>query len=451
MSTLLASAPPGPRARFPGELLARFASLDRLDFMAPLPARYGDVVSWRLGRQRVVLLAHPDDIRDVLVTHQRSFTKGRALQRARRLIGDGLLTSEGEVHLRQRRLVQPAFHRARVARYAETMVRATVAHQEGWRHGAAVDINAEMMRLTMAIVAETLFGADVGDEAERVTRALHDVFASFDLGLSPLAPLLDRLPTSRQRRFQRARRVLDEIVYGMIHARRRAGRDTGDLLSMLLAAQDTEGDGRGMSDQQLRDELLTLFIAGHETTANALSWTWWLLDRHPEVRARLDEELDTVLADRDPTADDVGQLPFTRAVIAESMRLRPPAYIVGRRAIAPYRVRDWELPAGTLVVVSQYITHRDPRWWPEPERFDPARWLAPDDRPRFAYFPFGGGTRVCVGEAFAWTEAVLLLATLARRWRVEVAHPDPRPEPIITLRPRGGMPARLSSRGVCQR
>lgn len=455
MDTLLASAPsrqdpPGPRARYPGELMARFAGANRLDFFTPLPARYGDVVSWRIGRQRIVLLVHPDDIRDVLVTNQRMFVKGRALQRAKRLIGEGLLTSEGEFHLRQRRLVQPAFHRARVAGYIDTMVRAADAMRSQWHDGATIDINAEMMRLTMAIVARTLFGADVESDADRVAGALHDVFASFDLGFSPLAPLLDRLPTSKQRRFQRARRTLDDIVYGMIRARRQqppqSGEDTSDLLSMLLAAQDTEGDGTGMSDEQLRDELLTLFIAGHETTANALSWTWLLLARHADVRAQLDAELDAVLGDRLATADDVPRLPFTRAIVAESMRLYPPAYIIGRRSLVPYRVRDWELPAGTIFVASQHLTHRDARWWPEPHRFRPARWLEPDERPRFAYFPFGGGTRLCVGESFAWSEAVVLLAALAQRWRVDVAVPDPAPEPIITLRPRGGMAARLVAR-----
>lgn len=450
MDTLLASAPPGPRARYPGELMARFAGANRLAFFTPLPARYGDVVSWRIGRQRIVLLVHPDDIRDVLVTNQRAFMKGRALERAKRLIGEGLLTSEGEFHLRQRRLVQPAFHRARVAGYIDTMVRAAITMRAQWHDGATVDINAEMMRLTMAIVARTLFGADVEADADRVAGALHDVFASFDLGFSPLAPLLDRLPTSRQRRFQRARRTLDDIVYGIIRARRQSAshgaEDTGDLLSMLLAAQDTEGDGTGMSDQQLRDELLTLFIAGHETTANALSWTWLLLARHTDARTQLEAELDTVLGDRAPTADDVSNLPFTRAVVAESMRLYPPAYIIGRRALVPYRVRNWEMPAGTIFVVSQHLTHRDARWWPEPDRFRPTRWLEPDARPRFAYFPFGGGTRVCVGESFAWSEAIVLLATLAQRWRVEVARPDPQLEPIITLRPRGGMWATLARR-----
>jgi cytochrome P450 len=439
------TVPPGPRSRYPGELLRRIAGPERLPFLMSLPRRYGDVVPFTLATQRVVLLSHPDDIRDVLVTHQRLFMKGRGLQRAKRLIGEGLLTSEGDVHLRQRRLVQPAFHKARIAGYAEVMVQEAVAMRDAWGAGA-VDINAEMMRLTMVIVARTLFGANVAGESDRVADALHHVFASFNLGLNPLAPLLDRLPTPTVRRFNRARATLDRIIYGMIAERRRSGEDRGDLLSMLLAAQDHEGDGRGMTDTQLRDELMTLFIAGHETTANALSWTWLLLDRHPEAALALREELDRVLGDRTPSADDVPQLPYTHAVIAESMRLFPPAYILGRKALAPHTVRGCEFPAGTLFLMSQYVVHRDPRWWTDPSRFDPARWLVPDERPRFAYFPFGGGTRLCVGEQFAWMEAVLLLAVLAQRWTVQVARPDPVPEPLITLRPRGGMPALLQPR-----
>jgi cytochrome P450 len=445
MPATSASFPPGPHARYPGELMSRLTGPGRLHFLASLPERYGDVSSFRIGPQRVVVLAHPEDIRDVLVTNQRLFMKGRGLQRAKRLIGEGLLTSEGEFHLRQRRLVQPAFHKARIAGYAAAMVDATQAISDSW-HPGAVDINAEMMRLTLTIVARTLFGANVEGESERVAQALHDVFAAFDLGMNPLTPLLDRLPTKKTRAFNRARAVLDGIIYGMIVQRRRNGVDHGDLLSMLLEAQDQEGDGTGMTDLQLRDELITLFLAGHETTANALSWAWMLLDRHPEVAEALHAEVDAVIGDETPSFDTVMRLPYARAVMAETMRLYPPAYILGRSALTEYRVRDWTFKPGTLFLSSQYVTHRDPRWWPDPLRFRPERWREPDDRPRFAYFPFGGGTRICVGEQFAWIEAVLVLGMLARRWEVRVARPDPVPEPIITLRPTGGMPATLVRR-----
>ena len=444
---MTASTPlPGPRSRYPGELLLRMRR-ERIPFFQDLARTYGDVVSFRIGGQQLVLLSHPDDIRDVLVTHQRLFTKGQALERSKQLIGTGLLTSEGEYHLRQRRLVQPAFHRSRVATYATAMAEAAGALRDQWRDGARLDANAAMMQLTMVIVARTLFGARLEAETQAVGKALTDVFEAFDFGFGPFAAIMDRLPTPRRRRFLAARALLDDIIYRLIRERRADGRDHGDLLSMLLLAQDTDGDGAGMSDQQLRDELLTLFIAGHETTANAMTWTWLLLARNAAPAAALHAEVDAVLGDRLPTADDLSALPYTRAVVAESMRLYPPAYIIGRRSTAPYRVRDAEFPARTLFLCSQYVTHRDARWWPEPDRFRPERWLEPDaERPKFAYFPFGAGTRICVGEQFAWMEATLLLATLARRWRLHVDGPDPVLEPIITLRPRGGLPVRLERR-----
>lgn len=445
MPAASASHPPGPRSRYPGELLSKLAGRDRLAFLSSLPAHYGDVSSFRAGGRRIVLLAHPDDMRDVMVTHQRRFMKGRALQRAKRLIGDGLLTSEGDFHLRQRRLVQPAFHKARIAGYAEAMASAAAATRDGWSVGP-VDINAEMMALTMTIVARTLFATEVAQDTERVAGALHDAFSAFNLGFNPLASLLDRLPTPKTRRFNRARATLDDIIYRIIVERRRDGEDRGDLLSMLLASQDTEGDGTGMTDEQLRDELLTLFLAGHETTANALSWTWMLLDQHPQVAHSLHREIDTVLGGRTPNVADVPHLPYTRAVIAESMRLYPPAYITGRMSLEAHSVRDWSFPTGTIFIMPQWIAHRDERWWPEANAFRPSRWFEPDDRPRFAYFPFGGGTRICIGEQFAWMEAVILLATLASRWEVKLKTPLPIPEPIVTLRPKGGMQATLVSR-----
>ena len=259
------------------------------------------------------------------------------------------------------------------------------------------------------------------------------------------------LPTPKKRRFKKGKRVLDATIDRIIAERRASGEDTGDLLSMLLHATDTEGDGGGMSDQQLRDEAITIFIAGHETTANALTWTWLLLARNATVEAALHEEVDRVIGDRLPTTDDLPQLAMTRAIIAESMRLYPPAYTIGRRATEAYAVRGFTFPARTIFLAPQFIVHRDPRWWPDPDRFDPSRWLHPEasaTRPKLAYFPFGAGTRICVGEQFAWMEAMLVLATLARRWRVHVPGPDPALEPIITLRPNGGLPATLQRRVV---
>jgi cytochrome P450 len=410
---------------------------------------HGDISQMRIGGQRIVLLTHPDDIRDVLVTHQKLFAKGQALERAKQLIGNGLLTSEGDVHLRQRRLVQPAFHRARIAAYATAMTGAAMTRQATWVDGQRLDANQAMMHITLAIVAATLFGADVHSESTEIGRAMDDVFDAFDIGYSPLTPLLDRLPTRRRRQFRAGKARLDATIARLIAERRSSDTDSGDLLSMLLHATDTEGDGLGMTDQQLRDEAITLFIAGHETTANALTWTWLLLARHADAEARLHDEVDRVLGDRLPTMDDLAQLPVSRAIIAESMRLYPPAYIVGRRALVPYQVRGFEFPARTVFLAPQFLVHRDPRWWPDPDAFVPDRWLdseATATRPKLAYFPFGAGTRICVGEQFAWMEAILVLATLARRWRVRVDGPDPVLDPIITLRPKGGLPARLERR-----
>ena len=442
---------PGPRSRFPGELLLRMTR-DRIGFFLECAQLYGDVSAFRVGGQQLVMLTHPDDIRDLLVTNQKNFTKGRALDRAKILVGNGLLTSEGELHLRQRRMVSPAFHKARIVEYAHTMIEATSEFREHWRDQQTLDANAAMMRLTLGIVARTLFGARLESEADAIGQALTNAFEAFDFGFGPLTVITDRLPTPKRRRFLEARKFLDSIVYRLIAERRQSGDDEGDLLSMLLFAHDSEGDGASMSDEQLRDELLTLFIAGHETTANALTWTWLLLARNPVQEAALHAELDAVLVnakgdERVPTMDDLSRLPYTRAVVAESMRLYPPAYIIGRRAIAPYKVRDATYPERTIFLASQYVTHRDPRWWPNADEFRPERWLVPDDdRPKFAYFPFGAGTRICVGEQFAWMEAILVLATLARRWRVCVDGPDPALEPIITLRPKGGLPARLERR-----
>ena len=423
---------------------------------------------FRFGPRRLYLLAHPDQVRDVLVTHHRNFIKSRALQRARELLGHGLLTSEGELHLRQRRMAQPAFHRERIAALGETMVKYAARAGDGWRAGAEMDVAREMNRLTLAIAAKTLFGADVAREADEIGAALNDALAAFNRLTNPLGPILDRLPLPGTLRVRRASARLDATIYRMIDARRRSGEDRGDLLSMLLAARDEEGDGGAMTDLQLRDEALTLFLAGHETTANALAWTWHLLALNPDAEARLHAELD-ILGDSPPRlwthradeaqpglrtgggpggarpreggcVDDLPRLPFTRAVLAESMRLYPPAWAIGRQPLEEFSAGGYRVRAGTVVLMSPWVTQRDPRWWPEPERFDPDRWTPENEArlPRYAYFPFGGGPRKCIGEGFAWTEGILVLATLARRWRLRHASgAEVGRQPLITLRPTG--------------
>ncbi len=439
---------PVVRARYPGEFALAMVRRP-LEFLTGLAREHGDVVHFRLGAEHMYLLSHPEAIRDVLVTNQKNFKKGRALERAKILLGEGLLTSEGDVHLRQRRLIQPAFHRQRIAAYGDTMVEYAARRAETWQDGQSLNIHEEMMALTLAIVGKTLFDADVEGEASDIGGALSDTFAAFNAGLfMPWAKLLETLPLPATRRFKRGRARLEQTIYRIIAERRQSGADAGDLLSMLLQARDVEGDGTGMSDTQIRDEALTLFIAGHETTAVALSWTWYLLAQHPEVEEGFHQELDG-LRGAALNAESLTHLPYSRQILTESMRLYPPAWIVGRRALGAFEAGGHRIPERSIIVMSQWVTHRDRRWFDEPERFDPDRWLPGrgSDRPKFAYFPFGGGSRLCIGEPFAWMEGVLLLAEIGRRWRFRLtSHALAEPRASITLRPRDGIGMRAELR-----
>ena len=431
--------PPGPKGRFLVGVLPEFRK-NPAEFHERMARQYGDIVFIPLGRQKIYSVGHPDAIRDVLVTHQNKFKKSRMLERARVLLGDGLLTSEGDHHRRQRRLVQPAFHRDRLAGYGAVMVERTAMLREQWKAGQSMDVLQEMMRLTLAIVAKTLFSTQVDSEADEIGTALTQVFDLFEIILMPFSEILEKLPLPAVRRFHRARKRLDETIYRLIAERRADGRDVGDLLSMLLLARDEDDQGR-MTDQQVRDEALTLFLAGHETTSNALTWTWYLLSQNPPAEAAFHAELDRVLAGRLPSFEDLPQLRYTESVLAESMRLFPPVWAIGRRALEDYPVGDYVIPARSVVLMSPYAVHRDPRWFPDPLEFRPERWLTEDPaRPKFAYFPFGGGARVCIGERFAWMEGVLILAALGQRWRLrlEPGHPV-ETHARITLRPKHGM------------
>ncbi|MEP7344334.1 MAG: cytochrome P450 [Gemmatimonadaceae bacterium] len=448
LHTLGEHTAPGVRARYPGEFALEMVRRP-LEFLTGLAREHGDVVHYRLGTEHMYLLSHPEAIRDVLVTNQRNFKKGRALERAKILLGEGLLTSEGDLHLRQRRLMQPAFHRQRIAAYGDTMVAYATRRAKGWKDGQSMNVHEEMMALTLAIVGKTLFDADVEGEARDIGDALSDAFTAFNAGLfMPYAKLLERLPLPATRRFKRGRARLERTIYRIIAERRQSGADAGDLLSMLLHARDEDGDGTGMSDTQIRDEALTLFIAGHETTAVALSWTWYLLAQHPEVEEEFHHELDA-LRGATLNAESLIHLPYTRQILTESMRLYPPAWIVGRRALGAFETGGYHIPERSIVVMSQWVTHRDRRWFPEPERFDPDRWLPgqANERPKFSYFPFGGGSRLCIGEPFAWMEGVLLLAEIGRRWRFRLASRAPvEPRATITLRPRNGIAMRAELR-----
>jgi len=431
---------------------------DPTGFLTRLARDHGDVVQFRLGRQNACQFNHPALIRDVLLTNADNFTKTRGLDRARRVIGNGLLTSEGEVHRAQRRRVQPAFQRQRIEAYGASMIDCAVEKSSHWQDGQQIDMFAEMLRLTLSIVGHTLFLADTASNADVVGEAMTTVFEYFDRLLLPWSQVTERLPFSGRRSFERARDVLDKQVFQIIAERRAEGIDRGDLLSMLLFSVDTEGDSTGMTDQQARDEIMTMFLAGHETTATALTWTWYLLANHPEIEAQLHSEIERVLGRRKPTVSDLTQLRFARMVLAESMRLYPPVWTLTRRAISEYRFQhelptgetvEYVLPAGTIVGMSQFVTQRDARFFPDPERFDPSRWSDEDEyaRLKYVYFPFGGGVRRCIGEGFAWMEATLLLATLCQNWQGRLVDGHQlQLQPLITLRPKGGLPMTVHRR-----
>lgn len=438
--------PPGPRNP---PLIGHLNSFrkDAPRFLLKLAQTYGDVVYYRLAGQDIHLVSSPELIREVLITQQHSFMKSRMLQRAKSLLGEGLLTSEAPTHTRQRRLVQPAFHRERLAGYAQAMIDYATRTRDQWRPGE-IDVAGEMMRLTLAVVAKTLFNSDVDDEAAAIGEALAAILGLFEIVMLPFSGLLEKLPVPSVRRFQRAKTRLDQTIYRIIAERRASGQDAGDLLSMLLLAVDEEGAG-GMTDEQVRDESLTLFLAGHETTANALTWTWYLLSQHPDVESKFHAEIDA-LGGSPLTPDDYTRLSYTEMILAESMRLFPPAWGIGRMATKPVTLGSYSLSPGDIVIMSPYVVHRDPRYYPQPDRFDPERWTPERkaERPKFAFFPFGGGARVCIGEHFAWMEGVLMLAAIAQRWKLSLAADqkiDHRA--LLTLRPKYGMRMIATPRG----
>ncbi len=448
------AAPPGPKLS-PFQQLIYRPGRNPLEFFTNLARSYGDIVGYRMGGEQLVFVNAPQHIRDILVTNNRFFIKGRGLQRSKRLLGEGLLTSEDPLHLRQRRLMQPAFHRDRIAAYGQTMVAYADRLRQRWTDGETVDVAQEMMRLTLSIAGKTLFDLDVEAQAAEVGEALTAVIESFWLTMLPFADVLERLPVPQLRRARAARARLDRIIYGMIAERRANHKDRGDLLSMLLFAQEEDEGARAqssdgvMTDQQVRDEAMTIFLAGHETTANALTWTWYLVSTSPDVRAHLYDEVDRVLQGRLPTVADIASLPFVEKVVTESMRLYPPAWIIGRRALKDYRVGDYIVPARSIVVMSPYVLQRDARYFRDPEHFDPDRWT-PEFRaslPPFVYFPFGGGPRRCIGDSFAWMELSLVVGTIAQQWKLDLVPGHPvAAAPLVTLRTKHGMRMTLHRR-----
>jgi cytochrome P450 len=496
--------PPGP----PGQwLLGNLADFrrDMLGFFARCAHNYGDLVSVRLGPRKIHLAYHPDFVEQVLVTENRKFGKSYVFELLRPMLGNGLVNSEGQFWLRQRRLIQPAFNKSNVNSYSGTIIANTQRLLGEWSNGHRTTLHHEMSRLTLGIVGRALMDMDLADMineiADPVESAMRDFSHRFESAWNP--PVW--VPTPRNRRAKQNIIKLDAVVNRIIRERRAEGRDHGDLLSKLIAARD-EVDQTGMTDRQLRDEVMTLFLAGHETTANALVWTWYLLAQHPEVERKLLAEIATVVGDRWPDLADVPNLSYTEAVIKEAMRLFPPVYAFSRRVLADATIGGYNIPAGTAVLMSQWVIHRDARWFPQPERFLPERWLSdlplplgegrvsggdspwrgegaahsplfpggrgaggeeeitspgamptvqrghavessPNPRPTYAYFPFGGGPRVCIGNTFAMLELILVLAAIAPRFRFELVEPDKvRPWPSVTLRSNNGIPVVVHTR-----
>jgi cytochrome P450 len=430
--------PPGPEQSFFDGVRSPIRH-DPLGFMTRAAREYGDIACLRFFHIRTFLIFHPDLIEDVLVNNARKFMKGRVLRANRHLFGNGLLTSEGDFWLRQRRMMQPAFHRSRIANYATTMTGCATALLESWKPGGPIDLHDAMMRLTLQIVGKTLFSADVERDAPQVGASLH-ILLEFTADFRRLIMIPNWLPTPQNLRAKAAVRQLTDIIDRIIQERRQSGQDTGDLLSLMIHAQDD--DGSPMTTQQLRDEALTLFLAGHETTASTLSWTWWLLAQHPAVEDKLHAELDSVLNGRVPTLDDLPRLTYTNCILSESMRLYPPAWAIARMAIDDHELAGYPVPKGTGIAALPWVVHRDPRWYESPEQFLPERWEGDllKKIPRFAYFPFSFGARQCIGNAFALMEANLVLATIAQQYRFRLVNGHTvAPLASITLRPRQGL------------
>ncbi|MBI1321526.1 MAG: cytochrome P450 [Candidatus Hydrogenedens sp.] len=432
--------PPGPT---PFQALSRGLRWhrDRIHSVVEAHELYGDVAMSRFGRLTIIFVAHPEAVQECLVSKHRDFHKSRAYFALRLVLGRGLVTSEDEFHLRQRRMIQPAFHRERVLGYGIPMIKYSAEFAASIADGQRFDMNRAMMQTTLKIVGEALFSSNIADSTDRVGHALDTLMHMDAVFLNPLGPFISKLPIPINTLRKKMTAELDDVMFNMIREHRERG-DQGDLLSMLLAARD-EDDGTGMTDKQVRDEAVTLFLAGHETTANALTWTWYTLSQHPEVEAKFHAELAEVLGGRDPEPKDYEKLVYTRQVLAETMRLFPPVWTVAREAIRDTTLGGYDVPKGAQVVTSTYVTHRDPRWWKEPLAFRPERFApgAGEGRPKFAYYPFGGGKRLCIGEGFAWMEGVLVLAAIGQRWRFQVPEGHvPDLDPHITLRPKNGLP-----------
>jgi len=434
---------PGPRGY---ALLGSLLDIrrDRLRFLMDVTREFGDVVRFRMGPKTFHLINQPDGIKHVLQDNYRNYHKGIGLAQAEPLLGKGLLTSEGEFWLNQRRLMQPAFHPQRIMEFAPAITDATGSMLERWqtcaKHEQPLDISLEMMGVTLDILGRTLLGTDIYSEADAVGDAFALALKQAIRHMVAIFNLPESVPTPRNLRFRKALGTLDKVVYGMIDERRREEKGNGDLISTLLAHDD--GTGKSVSDKQLRDEVMTILLAGHETTAMALTWTWYLLSLNPTVEHQLQRELSEVLGGCEPTFEALPNLKYAKMVFEEAIRLYPPVWLIPRTAVKDDEIGGYYIPAGSGVLVSPYSMHRNPEFWENPEVFDPERFSVEGwtNRPYYAYFPFGGGPRSCIGSSFGITEALLIIAMVAQRYRLRLVPGHPvKPEPLLTLRPRQGV------------
>jgi cytochrome P450 len=439
--------PPGLRRNLLWFALRKFRPANPIFLFQDLAKTYGDIAHYKIGPHHIVFLNHPEYIREVLVVQNDNFVKERTVQRTKMLLGEGMITAEGTAHRTQRLVAQPAFHRQRIGEYRSVIVEEAERIRDAWHAGERRDISVDMMHLTLNVVARTLFATELREEVYELVGAINRIMGLYNfLVMLPAAEWLVHLRPPGLAAFVRARKRIDAVVFRMIDAHQRSGLDRGSLLDLMLAASPANDEA---ARQSLRDQVITIFLAGYETVANALSWTWYLLSENPDCEAKLHKEVDEVLKGRLPRFDDVPRLRYTEMVMAESLRLYPPAWAMGRYARNDFSLGDYFLPARTTVLISQFITHRDPRFFPDPLRFDPERFTADGkaQRTKFTYLPFGAGARQCIGESFAWMEGVLILATLAQEWKLRLI-PGHRvePQPLITLRPKYGMSMRVEPR-----
>lgn len=478
--------PPGPTSKLPLGLFINFLR-DPLSVLDNISQRYGDMSHFKFGKQNIYLLNHPDYIEDVLVTYNSNFIKSRGLQLAKQVLGEGLLTSEGELHHKQRQLVQPLFQSDQITKYANIMTDYTLRMSNRWSESGIIDIHKEFMQLTLSIVSKAFFDVNIEEaETREIGQYVTTLIEYFNRARIPFAKAIEKLPLPSNIRFHHAKKQLDAIIYRVIDNHKtgmttitnnnnsnndgsnnldaeknqyKEGCNHKDLISLLLQSETDDfispinekskfRKNTSVFKQRLvRDNVATIFLAGHETVANALTWTFYLLSQNPKEEELLQQEIDSVLGDSGnedsvPTIKDISKLEYTERVFAESMRIYPPAWAIGRQAINNCKIGKYTIPGGSSILMSQYLMHRHPHYFPQPARFDPERWTPKEKarRPRFSYFPFGGGPRSCIGESFAWMEGILLIATIVKRWSMR--H-EPRHlvvlQPLVTLRPKYGM------------